>query len=48
MSKLEHADDVRVSTLRQYLATLGAHLELVAVFDDNRRIVIELGHDNAA
>jgi hypothetical protein len=42
----EHADDVRVSTLRQYLDTLGARLELVAVFDD-RRVPIHLGHDAA-
>jgi transcriptional regulator with XRE-family HTH domain len=31
ISKLEHSDDVRVSTLRQYLEALGARLELVAV-----------------
>ena len=44
VSKLEHADDVRVSTLRQYLEALGARLELVAVFDDERRRVpIHLG-----
>jgi transcriptional regulator with XRE-family HTH domain len=35
VSKLEHADDVRVSTLRQYLDALGARLELVAVFDED-------------
>ena len=33
ISKLEHSEDVRVSTLRQYLEALGARLELVA----NRR-----------
>jgi DNA-binding Xre family transcriptional regulator len=45
ISKLEHADDVRVSTLRQYLEALGARLELVAVFDDDedRRVPIYLG-----
>lgn len=49
VSKLEHADDVRVSTLRQYLAALGARLELVAVFDDDdRRVPIHLGRDDAA
>ena len=49
VSKLEHADDVRVSTLRQYLDALGARLELVAVFDDDdRRVPINLGHDDAA
>ena len=44
VSKLEHADDVRVSTLRQYLDALGARLELVAVFDeDGRRVPRKLG-----
>jgi DNA-binding transcriptional regulator YiaG len=44
VSKFEHADDVRISTLRQYLEALGARLELVAVFDDeDRRVPIELG-----
>ncbi len=49
ISKLEHSDDVRVSTLRQYLEALGARLELVAVFDDDdRRVPIHLGRDDAA
>ncbi|MFN6118704.1 MAG: helix-turn-helix domain-containing protein [Actinomycetes bacterium] len=49
ISKLEHSDDVRVSTLRQYLEALGARLELVAVFDDeDRRVPIHRGRDDAA
>jgi DNA-binding XRE family transcriptional regulator len=49
ISKLEHSEDVRVSTLRQYLDALGARLELVAVFDDEeRRVPIHLGRDSAA
>jgi DNA-binding Xre family transcriptional regulator len=49
ISKLEHADDVRVSTLRQYLEALGARMELVAVFDDeDRRVPINLGKESAA
>jgi hypothetical protein len=50
ISKFEHADDVRISTLRQYLEALGAHLELVAVFDDEeeRRVQIHLGKEPAA
>jgi DNA-binding Xre family transcriptional regulator len=44
ISKLEHSDDVRVSTLREYLDALGARLELVAVFDDDdRRVPVHLG-----
>lgn len=49
ISKLERSEDVRVSTLRQYLEALGARLELVAVFDDeDRRVPIHLGKDTAA
>jgi hypothetical protein len=49
LQALEHSDDVRVSTLRQYLEALGARLELVAVFDDDdRRVPIHLGRDDAA
>ncbi len=48
VSKLEHSDDVRVSTLRQYLEALGARLELVAVFDDeDQRVPIHLGKNPA-
>lgn len=42
ISKFEHSEDVRVSTLRDYLDALGARLELVAVFDD-RRVPVQLG-----
>ena len=49
ISKLEHSEDVRVSTLRQYLEALGARLELVAVFEDeDRRVPVNLGKDSAA
>lgn len=49
ISKLEHSEDVRVSTLRQYLEALGARLELVAVFeDDEQRVPIHLGKETAA
>lgn len=49
VSKLEHAEDVRVSTLRDYLEALGARLELVAVFDDeDRRVPVHLGNEPTA
>ena len=49
ISKLEQSEDVRVSTLRQYLEALGARLELVAVFDDDaRRVPVHLGKGSAA
>jgi len=49
VSKLEHAEDVRVSTLRHYLDAMGARLELVAVFDDDgeRRVPVHLGREPA-
>lgn len=48
ISRFENSDDVRVSTLREYLDALGARLELVAVFDnDSRRVPINLGKDAA-
>jgi len=34
VSQLERAEDLKVSTLRNYLEGLGARLELLAVFDD--------------
>ena len=34
VSKFEHADDFRVSTLRDYVEALGGRLELRAQFDD--------------
>jgi hypothetical protein len=43
VSMLERAEDVRVSTLREYLEALRARLELVAVFDDeDRRVPVRL------
>ena len=49
VSKFENANDVRVSTLRDYLEALGARLELVAVFDDgDRRVPVHLGKESAA
>lgn len=48
VSKLERAEDVRVSTLRDYLEAIGARLELVAVFEDDdegRRIPVHLGKE---
>jgi DNA-binding Xre family transcriptional regulator len=34
VSKFESSDDVRLSTLRQYIEALGGHLEVSARFDD--------------
>ena len=44
---VEHSDDVRVPTPRQYHEELGARLKLVAVFDDEeRRVPIHLGKED--
>jgi len=42
ISQLERADDLKLSTLQKYLEKLGAHLELVAVFDDEEGYVIPI------
>jgi DNA-binding XRE family transcriptional regulator len=43
ISRIENADDVRVSTLRDYLAAIGAELHLTAVFKDGNTYPIALG-----
>jgi DNA-binding XRE family transcriptional regulator len=46
VSQLERADDLKLSTLRNYLAHLGARLQLVAVFeedDEQRSVPIHIG-----
>ena len=49
VSELEHAEDVRVSTLQDYLETIGARLELVAVFDDEQhRVPVQLREEPSA
>ena len=49
VSKLEHAEDARVSTPRDYLEAIGSRLELVVVFDyEDRRVPVHLGKDPAA
>ncbi len=43
VSKIEHRDDVLVSTLRAFVDALGADLELVARFRDGHVVRIDLG-----
>ncbi len=46
VSQLERSQDMRLSTLRQYLEQLGARLQLVAVFEDDgeeRRVPLRIG-----
>src|SRR5213592_1027800 len=41
VSRLEARSDVYLSTLRSYVEALGGHLEIAAVFDD-QRVAVEL------
>jgi transposase len=43
VSRIENAEDVRVSTLRDYLAAMGAELRIEAVFADGTTHRITLG-----
>lgn len=42
VSRIEHEDDIHVSTLSNYVSALGGQLEMTAVFPD-RRVAIPLG-----
>ena len=42
VSRLEARSDVYLSTLRSYVEALGGHLEIAAVFDDER-VPVEVG-----
>ncbi len=34
VSRIEHQDDLYLSTLREYVEALGGHLQVAAIFDD--------------
>lgn len=40
ISRIEHEEDLYLSTLRSYLAALGAELEVTAVFPDEKVILV--------
>jgi DNA-binding XRE family transcriptional regulator len=42
VSELERSESPAVPTVRRYVEALGAHLELVAVFDDGRRVALDV------
>ncbi len=42
VSRLEARSDAYLSTLRSYIEALGGHLEIAAVFDDER-VAVQLG-----
>jgi len=43
ISRVEHQEDVYVSTLRRYVAGLGGHLEIRAIFSD-QTVMLEAPH----
>jgi DNA-directed RNA polymerase specialized sigma subunit len=45
VSRIEGRSDVYLSTLRDYIEALGGHLEIAAVFDDER-VPVTLGNDS--
>jgi len=47
VSKFEHSDDVRLSTLRQYIEALGGRLEVSARFDD-RTVKLDIKRETTA
>lgn len=42
VSEIEHSESPALPTVRRYVEALGAHLELTAVFDDGRRIPLNV------
>lgn len=42
VSEIERSESPAVPTVRRYVEALGAHLELTAVFDDGRRIPLDV------
>ena len=43
ISRIEHEEDLYLSTLRGYLAALGAELEVNAVFPDGKVALVPIG-----
>lgn len=46
VSQLEHRTELYLSTLREYVEALGGHLELAAVFPEER-VTVTVGNRNA-
>jgi hypothetical protein len=42
LSKLERRADMKLSTLKRYVAAMGGNIELVAVFQNGRRISLDV------
>ncbi len=44
VSRIEHEEDLYLSTLRGYVAALGGHLEVSAVFPEESVLLVEAGN----
>lgn len=42
VSEIERSDSPAIPTVRRYVEAIGAHLEITAVFDDGRRILLDV------
>jgi hypothetical protein len=42
VSEIEHSESPAIPTVRRYVKAIGAHLEITAVFDDRRRILLDV------
>jgi predicted transcriptional regulator len=42
VSEIERSTSPAIPTVRRYVEALGAHLEVVAVFDDGRRVLLDV------
>lgn len=42
VSEIERSANKAIPTVRRYVEALGAHLEVVAVFDDGRRVPLDV------
>jgi DNA-binding transcriptional regulator YiaG len=42
VSRIEHGEDLLLSTLRSYIEALGGRLEITAIFDADERVVLDV------
>jgi predicted transcriptional regulator len=42
VSEIERSESPAIPTVRRYVEAIGAHLEITAVFDDGRRILLDV------
>ena len=45
VSRIERGESLHLDTLRAYVHALGGRLEVAAVFDDDERVIIDIGEE---